>query len=194
MGAEKISKSLGNEIYLSDVAARKFHPLALRYFFLQAHYRTPLSFSWEALAGAAGALERLWRISTAIAEESKRKSAPSEVRDRFLIALRDDLATPQALGILWDSLKSEDYSPEEKWGLILDADAHLGLSLVEAPLIHEVKEEEVPATVRDLLASREKARSVKDFKEADRLRGEIEKSGYRVDDKAGGSVLIRTTL
>ena len=119
MNGEKASKSLGNVLYLSDVAAKGFHPLALRYFFLQAHYRTPLSFSFGALAGAASALERLWRTSREIADESKCTSAPSEARDRFLVAMRDDLATPQALGHLWDSLRSEDYAPEEKWGLLV---------------------------------------------------------------------------
>src|SRR3989344_5210432 len=48
MGSEKISKSLGNSVYLSEIIEKGFHPLALRYFFLQAHYRTPLSFSWDA--------------------------------------------------------------------------------------------------------------------------------------------------
>ena len=112
----RISKSLHNDIYLRDIVAKGYSPLSLRYFFLQAHYRTPLSFSWDALAGAAGALDRLWKISRDIADESSRKSASSEARGRFLAALRDDLATPQALGILWDSLKSEEYAPEEKWG------------------------------------------------------------------------------
>jgi cysteinyl-tRNA synthetase len=70
MGGEKISKSLGNVVYLSDVVDKGFHPLSLRYFFLQANYRTPLSFSWNALAGAAGALERLWRLSREVANES----------------------------------------------------------------------------------------------------------------------------
>ncbi|TSC64380.1 MAG: cysteinyl-tRNA synthetase, partial [Parcubacteria group bacterium Gr01-1014_91] len=92
MSGEKASKSLGNVVYLSDVVAKGFHPFALRYFFLQAHYRTPLSFSWDALAGAAGALERLWKISREVARESKGKSAPSEARERFLVAIRDDLA------------------------------------------------------------------------------------------------------
>ncbi len=194
MGGEKISKSLGNVVFLSDIVAKGFHPLALRYFFLQAHYRTPLSFSWGALAGAAGALERLWKISREVADESKRKSAPSEARERFIVALRDDLATPQALGILWDSLKSEDYAPEEKWGLILDADAHLGLSLVNPPIAQALTGEDIPSSIRDLLARREVARASKDFKEADRIRDEIEKGGYHVDDSPNGPVLIQTTL
>ena len=186
---QKLAKSTGNAVYLSDVTKKRFHPLSLRYFFLQAHYRTPLSFSWDALAGAAGALDRLWNASSEIAAESGRRSAPSEVRARLLAALRDDLATPQALGILWDTLRSEEYTPEEKWGLILDADAHFGLSLVHPPLADALKQEDIPLEVRDMLARREAARAAKDFTEADRLRGAIEKSGYHVDDSSHGPVL-----
>jgi cysteinyl-tRNA synthetase len=192
MNGEKASKSLGNSVELNDVVAKGFHPLALRYFFLQAHYRTPLSFSWDALAGAAGALDRLWKTCIDIGDEAKHKGVSSEVRERFVIALRDDLATPQALGILWDALKSEEYAPEEKWGLILDADAHLGLSLSDPPIARALRTEDIPQNMKELLDQREEARSSKDFKEADRIRGLIEKSGYRVDDKADGPVLIPT--
>ncbi len=191
---EKVAKSLKNDVVLSDVVAKEFHPLALRYFFLQAHYRTPLSFSWDALAGAASALERLWRVSRDLADESGGKSEPSEVRERFLAALRDDLATPQALGIIWDALKSDEYTPEEKWGLILDADAHLGLSLLNPPLVGALQEDAIPAPIREMLARRSAARASQDFEEADRIRENIEKSGYRVDDGPSGAVLTRTTL
>ena len=191
MSGEKASKSLGNVVYLSDVVAKGFHPFALRYFFLQAHYRTPLSFSWDALAGAAGALERLWKISREVARESKGKSAPSEARERFLVAMRDDLATPQALGIIWDSLKSEEYAPEEKWGLLQDAEAHLGIPFTNPPASGTVKEADIPETIREMLARRETARESKNFLEADRIRGEIERSGYRVDDGPNGPVLTK---
>ena len=188
---QKISKSLQNDIYLKDIVAKGFPPLALRYFYLQAHYRTPLSFSWDALAGASSALERLERMSRDIAEESKRKSSPSEARERFLVAMRDDLATSQALGILWDSLKSEDYAPEEKWGLLEDAEMHLGLSLTGSFASNILKEADIPKGVKEMLARREDARVSKDFATADRLRGEIENSGYHVDDGPNGPVLTK---
>lgn len=191
---QKISKSLHNDIYLKDIIAKGYHPLALRYFFLQAHYRTPLSFSWDALAGAASALDRLWKLSRDIAHESKRTSASSEARNRFLAALRDDLATPQALGILWDSLKNEDYAPEEKWGLLEDVEAHLGLSLLEPPELDTLAEADIPKEIREMLAYREAARVSKDFKEADRIRDAILHSGYRVDDGPEGPMLTRKTL
>ncbi|MFA5942181.1 MAG: cysteine--tRNA ligase [Candidatus Paceibacterota bacterium] len=194
MSGEKASKSLGNVVYLSEVAEKGFHPLALRYFFLQAHYRTPLSFSWDALAGAANALDRLWRLSRDIARDSAGKSANSEARKRFLIALRDDLATPQALGILWDSLRSEEYAPEEKWGLLEDADAHLGLSLLSPPAAPTLTVSDAPEEIKEMLARRSAARASGDFAEADRIRGEIEKGGYRVDDGPNGPVLTRAAL
>lgn len=194
MGSEKVSKSLGNTVYLSNVIEKGFHPLSLRYFFLQAHYKTPLSFSWDALAGAAAALLRLWKLSREIAIESKRQAAPSEARERFLAAIRDDLATPQAIGILWESLRSEEYAPAEKWGLLQDADAHLGLSLIEPPSIGVLIDAEIPENIRKLLERRIIARDSKDYGEADRIRTLVERSGYRVDDGPDGTVLIRTTL
>jgi len=191
---QKISKSLHNDIYMKDVLARGISPLALRYFYLQAHYRTSLSFSWEALAGAASALERLEKMAGEIAVESNRATAPSEARERFVAAMRDDLATPQALGILWDSLKSEDYAPEEKWGLLEDADRYLGLDLLAPHTTGIVAPVDIPENIREMLDAREKARAAKEWSEADRLRNEIEKSGYRVDDGPDGPVLITTTL
>ena len=191
---QKISKSLRNDIYLKDIIANGRHPLALRYFYLQAHYRTPLSFSWDALAGAASALERLWKISRDIADESGRKKASGETRERFLATMRDDLATPAALGILWDSLKSEEYTPEEKWGLLEDADAHLGISLINPPILGAIKESDIPQEIREMLKRRSAARVSKDFKTADKIRVEIEKSGYHVDDGPSGAVLTMRTL
>ncbi len=194
MGGEKISKSLGNGFTLSDVIEKGLHPLALRYFFLQAHYRSPLSFSFESLTAAATGLERLWKMSRDIARESVRVSQPSLARTHFLAAMRDDLSTPQALGILWEALKSEDYAPEEKWGLIEDAEAHLGLSLIDPPHTGMVSEADVPEEIRVLLSQREAARSKKDFSEADRLRDGLKKSGYHVDDGPNGPVLTKTSL
>jgi cysteinyl-tRNA synthetase len=194
MNGGKASKSLGNVVYLSDIIEKGFHPLSLRYFFLQAHYRTQLSFSYEALASAANALDRLWKISRDIKDETKGKSEKSEAQSRFLATMRDDLATPQALGILWDSLKSEEYTLEQKWQLIIDADAHFGLSLISPPSTGTIAKDDIPEKVKEILARREKARALKDFNEADRLRAEIENCGYHVDDGLNGPVLTKDAI
>ena len=157
-------------------------------------FRTPLSFSWDALGGAANALERLWKLSREIAEESKRMGASSEAQGDFLATMRDDLATAQALSILWESLKSEEYTPEEKWGLLEVADTHLGLSLLYPPTPQTLSKATIPNEVQDMLTRREVARNIKDFKEADRIRDDIERCGYRVEDGSEGQVLTETTL
>lgn len=191
LGGEKISKSLGNTVYLSDITAKGIPALALRYFFLQAHYRTPLSFSWDALSGAAGALERLWRLTGEVRKESGGVSQQSEARIRFLAAMRDDLATPQALGILWEALRSDEYAPEEKWGLLEDAEAHLGLSLLSPPLGPPLALADIPALIREKLSRRETARREKNYAVSDTLRKEIEESGYLVEDRPDGAVLTK---
>ncbi len=192
MNGEKASKSLGNVVYLSEIKEKGLHPLALRYFFLQAHYSTPLSFSWDAIQSAENALERLWKASRDIAEESDCTSVPSEIRERFVSAMRDDLGTPQALGMLWESLRSDDYSPEEKWGLIEIAERHFGLLLTNPPAEKVFTTADIPENVRALLAERESARARKDFAEADRLRKTMFEMGYQIDDSTEGPVLSRS--
>lgn len=193
MNGDKSSKSLGNVVYLSDIVEKGYHPLSLRYFFLQAHYRTPLSFSWDALGAASGALERLWRVVADIAKESKQKVEESEATKRFLSVMRDDLATPQALGVLWDALKSDEYTPEEKWGLVLAAEAHLALSLTNPPQ-RKMEAVDIPQEVQRALVAREAARKRRDFAKADTLRKTISAYGYTVEDTDEGPVLVRSTF
>ena len=105
--------------------------------------------------------------------------------------MRDDLGTPQALGVLWETLKSEEYAPEEKWGLLEDAEAHLGLSLLDPPTPKSLAPADVSQDIRELLTKREVARRMKDFPEADRLREEMKNRGYHVEDGPKGPVLTR---
>jgi cysteinyl-tRNA synthetase len=194
MAGEKISKSLGNTYTLADVVAQGYSPLALRYFFFQAHYRTTLSFSWDAIAGASEALTRLARIAREVSAEAKGQVAPSEARDRFVQAMYDDLATPQAIGMLWETLKDDQYSAEEKWGLLTDTDALLGFSLTaqESLTIDQpLQDDELPEVVKSLRSRRDTARKEKDFKLADTLRQELENSGYRVDDGPESTLLTK---
>ena len=189
---EKIAKSLKNDVVLDDLVTQGYHPLALRYFFLQAHYRTPLSFSFEAFASASEALTRLWRHARDIKREVRGGAKRIPTIDHFELALRDDLATPKAIGILWDSIKSADLEPEEKWALIENADRYLGLSLVDPPALHTpLSIPALPANIQALVEARETARKARDFNQADALRGQLLESGYRVDDGPSGPVLTR---
>ncbi|HWH16288.1 MAG TPA: cysteine--tRNA ligase [Candidatus Paceibacterota bacterium] len=182
----KISKSLGDDIYLSDIAERGMDPLALRYLFLQAQYRSPLSFSWDSLEAAANALAKLRRAAQSIRAEAEGAPVASDASRRMVALLRDDLATPSALALLWETVKDEDMEREEQLGVISAADRVLGLNLLtSAP-------NAVPEHILALVAERETARESRDFAKADALRIHIEASGYRVEDGPSGPVVTPT--
>lgn len=188
---EKIAKSLGNDIYLSDIIERGIHPLALRYLFLQAHYRSPLSFSWESLEAANEALTRLWRLAQQFKEESKGIAISSDASDRMTTFLRDDLATPAALALLWETVRDDAVPAKEAWGFILAADAVLGLSLIDPPVSSHLQDTDIPEDIQKLIKSRQLARQQGDFVKADDLRIHIEDRGYHVEDRPEGAVVTR---
>ena len=190
---EKISKSLGNEILLSDITARGLHPLALRYFYLQASFRTPVSFSWDALNAANEALTRLWRLSQDVIEDAKNKMSDSPAERTMIAILRDDLATPAALALLWETVRNEDMNASEKLGVLTAADAVLGLSLLTPPEVQgPVATEDLPQEVQVLILKRDEARAAKEYKLSDELREELEYRGYRVDDGPSGTIVTPT--
>lgn len=186
LGDEKIAKSTGNVIYLSDIIERGHSPLALRYLFLQAHYRSPISFSWDALAAANEALIRLTRSAHTIHAEAKGRMKQSDASRRMIALLRDDLATPAALALLWQIVRDEDVSREEQLGVIDAADKVLGLSLL-AP----ERRTEVPQHIQALVDEREQVRKSGDFAKSDALRIHIEHGGYHVEDTPSGAIVTK---
>jgi cysteinyl-tRNA synthetase len=190
VNGEKISKSLNNSFYVSDITERGIHPLALRYFFLQAHYRSPLSFSWEALAASAEGLNRLWKMCGNILVESKGISVPIEQRKRIVSLLHDDLGTPQALAYLFEVLRDDELFAKEKLSVIQAAEPILGLSLLNPPADARKRNiDEVPDAIQSLVKDREKARMARDFEKADIIRAKLATRGYLVEDSATGPVL-----
>ena len=122
----KMSKSLGNFYTLRDVLAKGFDPLVLRYFFLGAHYRSKLNFTWEALTGAQNALQKLY-------EKARELEAPAvgcaDYERAFLEALNNDLNTPQALAAMWKLLDDSQMPSSGKAQSLLSFDSVLGLGL-----------------------------------------------------------------
>ena len=173
---DKMSKSAGGFIRLQTLAERGLDPLAFRYFCLTAHYRTHLAFTWEALAGAAKALERLRAAARGpvIADPDEAALA------RFTEALDDDLNFPRALAVAWEVAKGPEAT---RSATLRRFDLALGLGLgTERPA-------EVPAEIVELAQARQRARARRDFPEADRLRRELQAQGWRVADGAEGFTL-----
>jgi cysteinyl-tRNA synthetase len=191
-GEEKMSKSLGNFYTVSDLDNRGIHPLALRYFVFQAHYRTPLSFSWPALEAAHTALTRAWETAAALRQSAE----PGEItgdgesfRRRFHTAVNHDLDLPVALSVLHDVLSSK-LPAAEKLALLADFDRVLGLDLVStAERLSSTSVEE-----ETLLAERAAARARRDWTLSDDLRRRLAAGGLEVKDTSAGQRWVRTDV
>jgi cysteinyl-tRNA synthetase len=175
----KMSKSEGTSYSLAAVKAKGFNPLALRYFFLQAHYRSKQNFTWEAIQAAQTGYDRL--INNLSSLGKKKGKIDANFREIFFETVADDFNTPQALATVQDLLKS-DLSPADKLATIFDFDRILGLDLKKAIEKLSVKKE-IPTEIQKLLAERQIARQNKDWTRADALRDQIIKLGFEVKDK-----------
>lgn len=191
LGGGKIAKSAGNVVYLSDILERGFHPMALRYLLLGAHYRTPANFTWDALMAAQNAYAKLVALRLSLGTGSD-APVPANWHTRFQKHINNDLDTPGALATVWEMTKDKTLSPAELLAALLDFDKVLGLGL-EAPdetakkLAASVSENEValadvPEHVRSLIHEREVARKAKNYPRADALRVQIEEAGFKVKD------------
>jgi len=185
---EKMSKSTGNVCVLDDLVADGIAPLAFRYFFLQAHYRQQQVFTPEAIAAAATGYQRLLTLAAEIrtveppSNPSTERLAP--LRDRFAAAIRDDLNAPRALAVAWEVARSRELAAGERWGLLREFDALLGLDLAHALPAREATESD-PA-IDALVEARETARRNRDFAESDRIRDALAADGIAIEDTPEG--------
>lgn len=192
IAGEKMAKSGENFITLATVIDRGIHPLAYRYFVLTVHYRTLLDFSFEALTAVQTAFLKLHALFHEWESLDARENP--ELNNKLEKIINDDLNTPQAIALLWDTAKDAALAPGEKKAFFLEADKVLGLGFswdenrrkefLESD--NGIEAEDAPTAVQNLLKERESAREHKDFDRADELRGEIFELGYKVTDSEDG--------
>jgi cysteinyl-tRNA synthetase len=179
----KMAKSRGDFLRIQTLLDRGYDPLAYRYFCLNAHYRSKLSFSWESLDGAAKALNRLRR---AVYEMGPAGPVDEEAVDEFQARINNDLNMPRALAMAWDLLKS-DLPEATKKSTLLVFDRVLGLGLAT----WEPAQERIPDEIQALLEQRQTARVEKRWQDADDLRDQINAAGYEVEDTTDGPRMHR---
>jgi cysteinyl-tRNA synthetase len=170
----RMSKSLGNFYTLSDVKQRGFSPLDLRYFFMTAHYRSPLNFTWEAMQNAQNSLKKIFDIVSNYEYDPRAEVSEKYVK-KFLEKLNEDLNIPEALAVFWELVKS-NMSETSKLNTILKMDEFLGLKLQEHIGV------EIPKNVEDLARMRSEYRKNGIWDKADVLRKQIESLGYAIED------------
>jgi cysteinyl-tRNA synthetase len=184
-----MSKSLGNIYTIADVIERGIHPLSYRYFNYQAHYRTPLSFSWSALDAAQTALYRVWEATAELCQSAEIGAIDGEARgfrERFHEAVNRDLDMPGAVAVLHAVLSSK-LPAAQKLALLRDFDRVLALDLLQmASRLSELRTGE-----EALLQERGEARKAKDWARSDELRARLAAGGLEVKDTAQGQRWLR---
>lgn len=189
---EKMSKSKGDFVTAQDLVAKNYNPLALRYLFLTSHYRKGLDFSWDALAGAQKALDRLYEVFQGLKTQEREVLSErnlgkiEEIQENFLEALNNDLNLPQALAVVWELIKS-NIPAYDKHDLLLEWDQILGLNLAGANTDSGDVREEVSPEIKKMIAERERLRKEGKWMEADQLRKKILNLGFVVEDTPDGS-------
>ena len=187
---KKMSKSEGTSYCLQDIINKNFDPLALRYFFLNAHYRSKQNFTWQSLQAAQNGLDRLRDF---IFNDSPRdpwaslRSAQDDYKKQFIKYISDDFNIPQALALTWEIIKSNKLNSKTKKELILDFNKVFGLNLNK---IKKQKKFLIPDEIIDLGIKRQIARENKNWKEADKLRKQIEEFGYIIKDLENNNFAI----
>ena len=184
----KMAKSGENFITLQTLKDKGIHPLAYRYYFLQAHYRSPINFSWEALQAAQNAYMRILLGVAKIVKSSKEKQ-DSVFEEKLRELMNDDLDTPVAVAYLNQILRGE--TAPVGISLIRCFDAVLGLNLIPegTKLIEEMNA--IPEDIKKLASAREDARLQKDFTKADALRAKIHSAGFEVMDTDSGPIISK---
>ena len=181
----KMSKSLGNFITIKQ-SLQSYSGNAIRFFVLNAHYRQPINYTEQALEAAENGFKKLAHV---LAEETFEGELKPEIMSEFYTALSQDLNTPCALALAFETAKSINKGQKELLPTLKQMLEILGFNLAEAKQSKNQKQNLKP--LFDLLLEmREKARQSKDFALADKIRIQFETAGYKLKDLPTGTELI----
>lgn len=208
---EKMSKSVGNALLVSEVIQR-VRPVALRYYLVAPHYRSPVEFSEGALAEAATAYARIEGFVVRAAERVGPEAGLPVVCADFEAAMNDDLGTPAAMASIHDIVRSgnaalaagDDAQVRGMLGSVRAMLAILGLDPLAAPWADggsagsrivalsgsgtlSTGGPALDVLVGALMEQRAAARARKDFASSDAIRDQLAEAGITVEDTADGA-------
>jgi cysteinyl-tRNA synthetase len=188
---EKMSKSLGNSLQVVEIL-KKVRGIELRWYLGSAHYRSMLEFSFEALNESATAFKRIEAFLSR-AEAILGKAPDVLIADEFAKAMNDDLAVPQALAFIAESMRVGNSAGEDKKVITKTAGEIRGaLSILgcdpkdDAFKSSNSNDSAIDGLIKLALEQRQAARERKDFAAADQIRDQIASLGITVEDTSNG--------
>ena len=211
---KKMGKSYNNFITLPQFFAgeherleRGYSPMTIRFFILQAHYRSTVDFSNEALQSAEKGLQRLmdaWKALQRLAEGQRVKGQPQvemkyveELRQKCYDAMNDDLASPMVISHLFDACRVVNTLLDKKASITAEvaqaliqvfhtfAFDILGLS-VDTGASNKEREAAFGAVVNMVLEQRQQAKAEKNWALSDKIRDDLAALGFEVKDTKDG--------
>jgi cysteinyl-tRNA synthetase len=200
LAGEKMSKSVGNSMLVSEVVKR-VRPIELRYYLLAPHYRSIIEFSFESLADAATTFQRIEGYVVRATEAT----GGVDVSDGMLCtafteAMDDDLSVPAALAALQGAIRegnkllAEGDSPALRGNLaaVRRMLSLLGLDPLDATWAQRDGDDKALRSALDtlvaaLVSQRDEARARRDFTAADAIRHQLRDAGVEVEDTPSGS-------
>jgi cysteinyl-tRNA synthetase len=187
-GEEKMSKSLGNFVPITD-ALERWSADAVRVWILTSHYRTPVTYTEEALLAAKRASERLRLAARAGAGSTEGEPVDAEpFRAQFIEAMDEDLNAPRALAVLFDLAHEISRSRDEGRAVATAQAALLELADVLGLTLTEPEADLGGAPFIELLiAIRNELRQAKQFELADRVRTGLAELGIALEDASQGT-------
>jgi len=190
---EKMSKSLGNFFTIREILER-YRAEDIRYFILASHYRSPLNYADTMLDSAGAALSRLYTALRDI-EITEMDDSSEEYIQRFEAAMNEDFNTAEAVAVLFElahHINKHKSSEPQKASALAATLKHLGgiLGLLEEDPDVYLKSGAgsdglSDAEIDSLIAQRARAKTDKNWAEADRLRDELKAQGIELEDKGG---------
>jgi cysteinyl-tRNA synthetase len=208
INGQKMGKSLGNFIQLDEfftgahpLLEKAYAPMTIRFFMLQAHYRSPLDFSNEALQAAEKGLERLMNAMALLPGLKTSQSSTVDIqqlRKNCYEALNDDLNSPILIAHLFDGAKM--INSVKDGNMTITAEDLLKLQLLYSQLVHDVLglQQAIPTGESDngkligkvielLLTLRQEAKAKKDWSTSDQIRDRLTALGFEIKDTKEGA-------
>jgi cysteinyl-tRNA synthetase len=181
-GGKKMAKSAGNFMTLENSFDRQgISPLVYRFAAFLSHYRKPMEYSHEAVEAARNGLAHLQNQIRNLKDRQQGDGViRTDYKEKFLLAINDDLNMPRAMAIVQEVLKA-DIREADRLATVEDFNRVLGLDLDRVE-----QGERLPDDVRELVERRQKAREEKNWALSDRLRDDIQDLGYVVQDAKAG--------